>query len=86
MRSSDPGRIEFRPERHDHRQQRAREHDDVPVGAITNTSARGAAVDTAQQLESAGKKVRLLDAKAGGADLGDPDVIVERETRRHRKA
>jgi len=31
----------------------------------------------AEHLESAGKKVKLVDAKAGGTDLGDPEVIVD---------
>ncbi len=31
----------------------------------------------AEHLESAGKKVRLVDAKAGATDLGEPDVIVD---------
>jgi ADP-dependent NAD(P)H-hydrate dehydratase / NAD(P)H-hydrate epimerase len=31
----------------------------------------------AGELERAGKDVRVVDAKAGGSDLGDPDVIVD---------
>ncbi len=31
----------------------------------------------ARELEHAGKDVRIVDAKAGESDLGDPDVIVD---------
>src|SRR5882724_5078157 len=31
----------------------------------------------ARHLENAGKDVRVVDAKAGEADLGEPDVIVD---------
>src|SRR6266852_2450144 len=31
----------------------------------------------ARHLEAAGKEVRLVDAKAGETDLGEPDVIVD---------